>query len=153
MLCWNGHLTQEIPPPGSYEVQNSFERTQGVYMDAHTYTIYTCVCMCVCVCMHACVCVCVCVCCVCVCGSSLTPNCMIGKVEIQKGAGKGAFLSSTKRTVPPHDVLIEQPDKLNPGKKGPFNYIHLHSELNSYRAWRIYPWAVCIIWQAKPAVF
>ena len=40
---------------------------------------------------------------------------MLGKVDMQKGAGKGAFLSSTERTVPPHDVLMEQPDKLNPG--------------------------------------
>ncbi|KAL5457127.1 hypothetical protein EMCRGX_G034367 [Ephydatia muelleri] len=59
-------IVTDIPPPGSYEVQNAFERSQG-------------------------------------------------KVDMQKGAGKGAFLSSTERTVPPHDVLMEQPDKLNPG--------------------------------------
>ena len=51
---------------------------------------------------------------------------------MQKGAGKGAFLSSTERTVPPHDVLMEQPDKLNPGT-GQYSFemhVHENQDLN-----------------------
>lgn len=92
------YCMQDIPPPGSYEVSDSYSMSQGlVFLRSLSPPLSS---------------------------SYLLAPLDRAPSRVTKKAVRGAFLSSSSRSAPPRDIMLEEPDIMNPG---PFLYIHTYT--------------------------